>query len=186
MINRLKRYREDAGLTQAELAKRSGVNIRMIQKYEQGDRDLNKASGETLYRLATALGYEAGELIQKYVVTDITGYDEFEHLVTVSKEEAIEEARSLLDSYIQSGDAKRCRIEIRAYLYDNGGPNEDCWDCDTVDWSTWYAVMIDEDDSDWGYGSYDLDEAKDMAKEYKDSYIAVINVETDTCIEEIR
>lgn len=38
----LKKYRERAGLSQAQLAEASGVNIRMIQHYEQGDKDIKK------------------------------------------------------------------------------------------------------------------------------------------------
>ena len=49
----------------------------------------------------------------------------------------------------------------------------------------WYAVMRDKEDSDWGYGSHDLSEAKQMLKdaEYEDGYIAVID--NDVCIEEL-
>ena len=53
--------------------------------------------------------------------------------------------------------------------------------------NTWYAVLKDCTDTDWGYGSYDLDEAKEMASGYKDAYIAVID-ETGPdpmCIDEI-
>ena len=51
--------------------------------------------------------------------------------------------------------------------------------------SIWYAVMAGRDDNDWGYGSHDLAEAKQMLKdaEYTDGYIAVI--ENDVCIEEL-
>ena len=31
--------------------------------------------------------------------------------------------------------------------------------------TTWYAVMADRDDNDWGYGSHDLAEAKQMLKD---------------------
>ena len=52
----------------------------------------------------------------------------------------------------------------------------------------WYAVMRDNDDDDWGYGSEDFETAKEMLAEMrednKDAYIAVI--ENDVCIEEIR
>ena len=51
----------------------------------------------------------------------------------------------------------------------------------------WYAVQTDPTD-EWGYGSYNKDEALDMLRgmvdEYPDALIAVI--ENDTCIEEIR
>lgn len=43
----------------------------------------------------------------------------------------------------------------------------------------WYAVMMDREDTDWGYGSFDLDEAKAMAREYEEGYIAVIDENYD-------
>lgn len=51
----------------------------------------------------------------------------------------------------------------------------------------WYAVMTDLEDTDWGYGSHNLCEAKDMARNYgKDAYIAVINEGTEPiCVREI-
>lgn len=54
-MSNLKKIREAQNITQADLAKKSGVNIRMIQKYEQGDRNINKAQGETLLSLAKTL-----------------------------------------------------------------------------------------------------------------------------------
>lgn len=53
----------------------------------------------------------------------------------------------------------------------------------------WYAVMKDESDDDWGYGSESLEEAKKMAKELgSESYIAVIDVTDDDplCVAEIQ
>lgn len=54
----------------------------------------------------------------------------------------------------------------------------------------WYAVMIDNEDNDWGTGSYDLDEAKAMVKRnldiYPNGYIAVIDNSSDpVCVDEI-
>lgn len=51
----------------------------------------------------------------------------------------------------------------------------------------WYAVMQDNEDNDWGYGSHDLDEAMEMVKKYPEGYIAVIEEGNDPiCIDEIR
>lgn len=61
----------------------------------------------------------------------------------------------------------------------------------------WYAVMKDDDDNDWGYGSYDMAEAEAMVNRlksqgYTDAYIAVIDEGTadkpadPICVEEIR
>lgn len=42
-------------MSQSDLAKASGVNVRIIQHYEQGFRNINKASVETVLKLADAL-----------------------------------------------------------------------------------------------------------------------------------
>lgn len=60
----LKEYRTKASLTQAQLAEISGVSVRMIQYYEQGVKDINKASGETLYKLSRALGCKMEDLLE--------------------------------------------------------------------------------------------------------------------------
>ena len=61
--SRLKWYREDKGMTQLELSEKSGVNLRMIQNYEQGVKDINKASVVTVLQLAEALGCDVYEII---------------------------------------------------------------------------------------------------------------------------
>ena len=61
----LKRIRTAYGCTQAELAKRSGVSLRSIQMYEQRNKDINKASVETMYRIAKVLGCTVEDLIEK-------------------------------------------------------------------------------------------------------------------------
>lgn len=62
-MNKLKEKRMQRKLSQSQLAKASGVSLRMLQKYEQGDRDLNKAQSETVYKLAKALNCKMEELI---------------------------------------------------------------------------------------------------------------------------
>lgn len=51
----LKRRRLALGLSQRELAERSGVAVRSIQQYEQRQKDINKASFSTVIALAAAL-----------------------------------------------------------------------------------------------------------------------------------
>ena len=60
----LKRIRTAYGCTQAELAKLSGVSLRSIQMYEQRNKDINKASVETIYRMAKTLGCTIEDLIE--------------------------------------------------------------------------------------------------------------------------
>ena len=61
----LKRIRTAYGCTQAGLAKRSGVSLRSIQMYEQRNKDINKASAETLLRLSRVLGCTMEDLMEK-------------------------------------------------------------------------------------------------------------------------
>ena len=54
--NVLKTIRKQAKLTQQRLAEISGVTLRMIQAYEQGDQDIRKAEAQTVFALSKALG----------------------------------------------------------------------------------------------------------------------------------
>ena len=60
----LKFSREMAGMSQSELAKKSGVPLKNIQSYEQGLRDINKASVLTVLQLAEALDTDIYGVIQ--------------------------------------------------------------------------------------------------------------------------
>ena len=61
----LKRIRAAYGCSQSELARRSGVSLRSIQMYEQRNKDINKASAETLYRISRSLGCTMEDLLEK-------------------------------------------------------------------------------------------------------------------------
>ena len=62
----LKRIRSIYGCTQEELAKRSGVSLRSIQMYEQRNKEINKASVETVHRIAKVLGCTIEDLTESY------------------------------------------------------------------------------------------------------------------------
>lgn len=51
----LKKYRLAAGLSQSELAKLSGVQVRTIQQYEQRVKNINAAKAESVIALSKAL-----------------------------------------------------------------------------------------------------------------------------------
>ena len=70
----LKYWRESRGLTQAQLAQKTDISIRVLQNLEQGVRDINKASVETVLRLSEALGVDVYEILNErersYAETD--------------------------------------------------------------------------------------------------------------------
>lgn len=80
--------------------------------------------------------------------------------------------------YIMRDNKKDCECHI-AVNDDFESGNYDYLD----DGLKWYAVMQNNEDNDWGYGSFFLDVAQEMLKDYPNGYIAVI--QNDTCIEEI-
>lgn len=65
VIGVLKKLREAAGLTQNALAEASGVSLRMIQLYEQGQRDIMKAEAGTVLKLAKVLNVTMEKIIEE-------------------------------------------------------------------------------------------------------------------------
>jgi DNA-binding XRE family transcriptional regulator len=51
-------------ISQTELAEKSGVPVSTIRKYESLQKNINKASGETLLKLATALGTSIEKILE--------------------------------------------------------------------------------------------------------------------------
>ncbi len=54
-MTRLQEYRKRMGLTQAQLSEKSGVNLRTLQQYEVGDKDINKAAAGSVIAMAKVL-----------------------------------------------------------------------------------------------------------------------------------
>lgn len=69
-MSRLKEVRKSKGWTQGLLSYRSGVSVRLIQSYEQRQRNINNASAVTVNALAEALGCSVGDLLEDDGVFD--------------------------------------------------------------------------------------------------------------------
>ena len=67
---KLKKIRESRGLSQTQLAELSGVTKRSIQLYEQKVNDIDKAQGQTLYKLSRVLGCNIEDLLENPEATD--------------------------------------------------------------------------------------------------------------------
>lgn len=59
----LKTIRESRGITRQQLSELSGVNVRLIERYEQGERDINGAKLKTLLKLCKTLGCELKDIV---------------------------------------------------------------------------------------------------------------------------
>lgn len=64
----LKIYRKRAGLSQKELAEQAEIPVRMIQHYEQRQKNINKAQAEYLARLSRVLNCNIEELLELVVM----------------------------------------------------------------------------------------------------------------------
>lgn len=63
MITKLQDKRKEAGLSQSQLAAKSGISLRTLQHYEIGDKNIRKAAVETVLALAEALGCSINDII---------------------------------------------------------------------------------------------------------------------------
>lgn len=61
---KLKELREQRGISRPELSAASGVNIRTIEGYEQGKKDINGAKLKTLLKLCQALNCRLEDILE--------------------------------------------------------------------------------------------------------------------------
>ena len=62
-ITKLEWSRRMADMTQSELAKKSGVNIRQIQRVELGEAEAGNLTAKNLIAISDALGVDVRELL---------------------------------------------------------------------------------------------------------------------------
>lgn len=67
LANRLGDLRREAGMSQAQLSKASGVNLTTLQKLENGANSLLGAKTENTLRIARALGITVEQLVDENV-----------------------------------------------------------------------------------------------------------------------
>jgi DNA-binding transcriptional regulator YiaG len=63
-VTNLQRMRRNCRMTQRSLSERSGVNLRTLQQYELGTKDINHAAAETILSLSRTLGCRMDELLE--------------------------------------------------------------------------------------------------------------------------
>jgi DNA-binding transcriptional regulator YiaG len=61
--SKLQQIRKARGFTQQQLSEASGVTLRMVQLYEQGQNDIQKAQVQVVLSLAKALGCDVEDLL---------------------------------------------------------------------------------------------------------------------------
>lgn len=67
---KLQAQRKKCGYSQRELAEKSGVNLRTLQQYELGTKDIGKASVQAVVSLANALGCRVEDLLEPIAISE--------------------------------------------------------------------------------------------------------------------
>lgn len=62
-ISSVKKLRKALGITQKELADKTGINLRQIQKYESGEYDTENMTLKNAVAFAEALGCDVKDLL---------------------------------------------------------------------------------------------------------------------------
>lgn len=120
-MNKLKAQRTALNLSQSQLANKAGVSLAMIQKYEQGVKDINKAQGGTLLKIARALNCTIEELLedeheQGILPEPFTSFDET--LVEAHRRNMIIEIRAKLEEH------QRFKERMKKQQKERGNENE--------------------------------------------------------------
>ena len=69
-MTNLKKIREKNNLSQAELARKSGISKRVIQHYEQQERDINNAAAKKVFILSKVLNCSMQDLLELDKIKD--------------------------------------------------------------------------------------------------------------------
>lgn len=64
MTKKLKEMRQSRGLSQSQLAEKTGINVRTIQHYEQGSKIFDHARIDTILKVCVALGCQLEDIIE--------------------------------------------------------------------------------------------------------------------------
>lgn len=64
MTRKLKAWRQAKGLSQSQLAEKTGINLRTIQHYEQGSKNFDHARIDTIMRVCIALDCRLDDILE--------------------------------------------------------------------------------------------------------------------------
>lgn len=93
----LKYLRENAGISQQQLQKMTGISLSMIKKLESGERNLNKLSLEKAFLLAMTLKVPLEMLIDEGTIELKRSQEDFYRELTACIVEALQKTNALFD-----------------------------------------------------------------------------------------
>ena len=85
-MTELQKIRRERGLTQLELAARSGVSLRMVQHYERGEFNFQNVGVLVMLRLAVALQCKLSDLLSGAARTSALCYEGYLQVMSADEE----------------------------------------------------------------------------------------------------
>ena len=70
-MTKLKTLRQAKGLSQSQLAEKTGINVRTIQHYEQGSKNFDHARIDTIMKICIALNCKLEDVIENPEYVDL-------------------------------------------------------------------------------------------------------------------
>ena len=64
MSRKLKEMRQTKGLSQSQFAKKTGINLRTVQHYEQGSKNFDHARIDTILKTCIALNCKLEDILE--------------------------------------------------------------------------------------------------------------------------
>lgn len=71
MSNKLKEMRQAAGFSQSQFAKKTGINVRTLQHYEQGSKTFDHARIDTILKCCIALNCKLDDILENQEYIDL-------------------------------------------------------------------------------------------------------------------
>lgn len=63
-MTKIKSKRLETGITQSQLAEKAGINVRVLQHYEQGSKNFDHARIDTILKVCIALDCKMSDVIE--------------------------------------------------------------------------------------------------------------------------
>lgn len=70
-MTKLQHMRQARGLSQSQLAEKSGINFRVLQHYEQGTKPFDHARIDRILNICLALNCKLGDVIENKEYVDL-------------------------------------------------------------------------------------------------------------------
>lgn len=113
---RVRRFREEAGMSLSQLAAAAGVSRSYLSELESGRGSAQRPSADTLYRIGKALGVAMSDLLGRPIITE-PNHDRPPSLLEFAKEHNLPEADVAMLASIQFRGEKPKTLERWEFIY---------------------------------------------------------------------